>query len=258
MVGPPHENRYKTHYDQTLSEDLMYMSYDHRLALDPPPRPSLKLERDLTLLNPYELNRPPPMPRGNRPTKPSTILTTPGTVPELEAIVLHCMVKEAGSNKHALLSAMMALRAISGQTYQGGGQEANQGVDVVRTKRASSSFRHRRGVPIGVRVTIRGPQMYTFVQSLVDFVLPRIREFPGVTMPYLSSNKNSISALSGVVSFGLKRDAMGLFPQVETNVDSYPNLQGFHIHFITNVKGKHAQAKSMALLSGMRIPITRK
>ena len=51
---------------------------------------------------------------------------------------------------------------------------------------------------------------------------------------------------------------MGLFPQIEVNLDSYPKSYGMHIHFITNATGEGAQNKARQLLSGFQIPFARK
>ncbi len=113
-------------------------------------------------------------------------------------------------------------------------------------------------MPVAVKVEMKGEAMYDFLESLVDFVLPRLREFPGVPLPPNSASKTSPSAVAGVVSFGLPPLAMGLFPQVEANLDAYPKLHGFHMHFKTNVKGRDAQEHARALLSGFRIPFHRR
>lgn len=167
------------------------------------------------------------------------------------------MIKDAITNKSQILGPMMALRAISGQTDYGGGQRAHQGVRVCKSRAASAAFRLREGVPISLKVELRGPQMYEFINTLVEFVFPRLREFRGVTMPPASAAKSSPSAMSGVVAFGLPKEAFALFPQLEVNLDSYPRMCGMHIHFITNVRGKDAQARARALVSGFQIPFVR-
>jgi len=263
QLGPTHPSRYQDHYNNTLAEDLLYMTYDHSLASSPSASASASSSStppvvDPSTVNPYQLNRPQSPPRGNRPLKPATRPVGATSVPKLESIVLHTMVKEAIGNKPAMLSAIMALRAISGETYQGGGRKAASGVQVLVSKSGAAAFKLRAGMPVAVKVEIKGEAMYDFVQSLVDFVLPRLREFPGVQLPMLSANRNSPSATSGVVAFGLEPGAMGLFPQIETNLESYPKMHGFHMQFLTNCKGKGAQDQARALLSGMRIPFTRR
>ena len=252
-LGQTHPSRYQDHYDQTISSDLLYMTYNHRLAQTPPP--SLPLPPPQT---PYELNRPTPLPRGNRAARPNPRLVTPDTMPKLESITLHTMVKEAIGNKQTLLSAIMALRAISGETANGGGISGSTGVQVVVSRSGAAAFKLRAGMPVAVKVEIRGAGMYDFIQSLVDFVLPRIREYPGVPLPLAGTSKTSPSALGGVVSMGLPSTAMALFPQIEANLDAYPRLHGFHMYFKTNTRGDRAQENARVLLSGFRIPFYRR
>ena len=179
-------------------------------------------------------------------------------MPKLESIILHTMVKEAIGNKQSLLSAIMALRAISGESKNGGGRQGSSGVQVVTSKQGAAAFKLRAGMPVAAKVELKGDAMYDFLQSMVDFVLPRIREFPGVALPPPSASRNSPSALGGVVSFGLPANAMALFPQIEANLDAYPRLHGFHMHFKTNARGDRAQEQARALLSGFRVPFYRK
>ncbi|KAI9632583.1 putative 60S ribosomal protein l7, mitochondrial precursor [Dioszegia hungarica] len=250
-LGPTHASRYHAHYDQTLASDLLYMTYNHRLSstpTPPPPPPTASLKTA------YELNRPTPLPRGNRPARPAAKALSASTVPRLESIVVHTMVKEAIGNKQALLSAIMALRAISGETEEGDGRSGSTGVQVIVSKSGAAAFKLRAGMPVAAQVELKGEAMYDFIQSLVDFVLPRLREFPGFAIPLASASKTSPSAVGGVVSVGLPHTAMGLFPQIEANLDSYPKLHGFHMVFKTNQKGERAQENARALLSGFRIP----
>ena len=253
-LGATHPSRYRSHYENTLASDLLYMAYDHRLATASPTPPPVSTEP----LTAYELNRPTPLPRGNRPERPAASAITPASVPKLESITLHTMVKEAIGNKQALLSAIMAFRAISGETQNGGGRAGSEGVQVLISRGGAAAFKLREGMPIATKVELRGEAMYDFIQSLVDFVLPRIREFPGFALPLASASKTSPSSLGGVVSMGLPAAAMGLFPQVEANLDAYPRLHGFHIYFNTNQRGDRAQENARALLSGFRIPFYRR
>ena len=251
-LGATHQSRYAEHYDRTIASDLMYMTYNHR-SHSTETIPEVLPEPQTA----YELNRPTPPLRGNRPARPSAKTLSPATIPKLESIVLHTMVKEAIGNKQSLLSAIMALRAISGQSPNGGGRSGN-GVEVIVSRTGAAAFKLRAGMPVAVKVEMKGEAMYDFIQSLVDFVIPRIREYPGIALPALSASKTSPSAVGGVVSFGLPHTAMGLFPQIEANLDSYPRLHGFHMYFKTSAKGDRAQEHAEALLSGFRIPFHRR
>lgn len=259
-LGQTHPSRYREHYDNTLASDLLYMTYNHRStatyeaaaeraaaqAFDAPP-----------MLTGYEANRPVTTPRGNRPQRTLNRGISPDLVPTLESITLHTMVKEAIGTKQALLSAIMALRAISGETELGGGRPGTAGVEVLKARKGAAAWKLRAGMPVSTKVELKGEPMYDFMQSLVDFVLPRIREFPGFKLPSASASKNSPSALSGCVAMGLPPAAMGLFPQIEANIDSYPRLHGFDIVFKTNLRGRDSQEHARALLSGFRIPFSK-
>lgn len=260
-LGQTHPSRYHDHYDATVASDLLYMTYNHRATATAEAQLAAASTEAAATSKPvtgYEANRPKPAPRGNRPIQPLTKGITAESVPKLESITIHTMVKEAIGNKHALLSAIMALRNISGEAANGGGRNGSTGVQVVISRQGAAAFKLRAGMPVSAKVELRGEAMYDFIQSLVDFVLPRIREFPGFTLPVQSASKSNPSALAGVVSMGLPAAAMGLFPQVEGNIDAYPRLHGFHMHFKTNAKGKDAQEHARALLSGFRIPFHKK
>ncbi|KAK0185745.1 60s ribosomal protein l7 [Armillaria mellea] len=143
--------------------------------------------------------------------------------PPLEKIQIHTMIKQAMMSKSEVLGVMMALRALSGETENG------EGVQIVKGKK-------------------QGQNMYDFIGTLVEFVLPRLRE---------DSNLNKPSSVSGVVSMGLPPEAMGFFPQIEVNQEAYPRQYGMHIHFITNAQGVGAQDRARALVSGFQIPFIR-
>jgi large subunit ribosomal protein L5 len=167
------------------------------------------------------------------------------------------MVKEAISSRSNLLGAIMFFRALTGETQGGGGRRTSQGVQIVKGVKSASGW-VRPGIPVGVKVDLKGPKMYDFLGTLLEFVLPRLREFPGIVLPPTSASPYSPSAASGVVSIGLPPEAMGLFPQVEVNLDSYPKSYGMHIHFVTNATGMGAQNRARALLSGFQVPFVRK
>ncbi|ESK95642.1 60s ribosomal protein l7 [Moniliophthora roreri MCA 2997] len=247
-------SRLQDHYYTTLQDDVMYMTYKHELGPRPPPR-NIRLRYDPE--DPYSKYRyNPPVGGdhqiGRKPPPPST----PENVTRLEAIQIHTMAKDAINNRSNLLSVIMALRALSGETFQGGGHHAVEGVQITRGKKTVSGW-VRKNLPIGAKVTMKGQSMYDFIGTLVEFVLPRLRDFQGVQLPPASANTKIPSAVAGVVSFGLGPEAMGYFPQIEVNMDAYPKLYGMHIHFITNATGVGAQDRARALVSGFQIPFAR-
>ncbi|KAF9046367.1 60s ribosomal protein l7 [Panaeolus papilionaceus] len=248
--------RLADHYHNTLKDDLMYMTYKHLPSDKAPPTPrQIRLTFDPN--DPYSKFRYNPPVGGSLVGKKPAPPSTSENIVTLERIQLHSMVKESVQNKSTLLGAMMQMKALTGESFQGGGHHAVEGVQIVRGKKAVGGWL-RPGIPVGVKVDLRGQSMYDFLGTLVEFVLPRLRDFNGVVLPPSSSSTKTPSAVSGVVSFGLPPHAMMFFPQIEVNVDAYPKLFGMHIHFITNATGVGAQDKARALVSGFQIPFIRR
>lgn len=254
ILRDTHQSRLQDYYHNTLQDDLMYMTYVHEPSSRPPQRP-IRLAYDPE--DPYTKNRHNPPVGGSQIGKKPSLTSTPQNVVQLERIQIHTMVKEAISSKSSLLGAIAAFRAISGENYQGGGVHTSEGVQIVRALKTVGGW-SRTGAPLGVKVDLKGPKMYDFLSTLIEFVLPRMREFNGVELPSSSSNMQTPAGVSGVVSFGLPPEAMGLFPQIEVNLDSYPDSYGMHVHFITTAEGQGAQNRARALLSGFGVPFIRK
>jgi len=246
--------RLEEHYHHTLKDDLMYMTYKHEHGPRPEPR---QIRKAFDPEDPYSKFRYNPPVGGNQVWRKEAPPCTPENVVRLERIQLHSFVKEAVSNKSQLLAVLMQMKALTGESFQGGGQHAVEGLQIVRGKKSVGGWL-RPGVPVGVKVDLRGQSMYDFLGTLTEFVLPRLREFNGIVLPPASASVKTPSSVAGVVSFGLPANAMMFFPQIEVNVDAYPKLQGMHIHFITNATGVGAQDKARALVSGFQIPFIRK
>lgn len=98
-------------------------------------------------------------------------------------------------------------------------------------------------MPIGCVVNIKGPPMYTFVDKLVEIVLPRLKEWYGVP---LSSGDNN-----GNIAMGFPASALSLFPEIEGNYDSFPLMTGFDVMFNTTA---YTDNEAKTLLSGLQIP----
>jgi large subunit ribosomal protein L5 len=232
----------------------MYMTYVHESGPRPPPR-DIRLQYDPE--DPYSKNRKNiPVGGSQLGKKPAPPSTAENTV-QLEKIVLHIHHKDAITSRQNLLVPLMALRALSGETERGGGHHAKKGVEVVRAVKSIGGWT-RRGAPVGAKVELTGPKMYEFLGTLIEFVLPRLRDYDGFILPAGSANMQTPSGVSGVVAFGLPPAAMNFFPQLEVNVDSYPRLPGMHLTFVTNAEGQGAQNKARALLSGFQVPFIRK
>lgn len=250
VVGPTHPSRLLSHIQNSVEHDLVYLHYRHTPSTPLPsghqPDPS----------DPYEINRKPRPLKGNRPLRPAAPPSDAEHVTRLERVVLHSMVKEAINQKNALWPAAMQLKALAGESYHAGGHLSSGGVQFIKSSSGVAEFKIRQGLQIAAQVELRGEKMYEFLGTLVDFVIPRLRDFRGIPLPPASASSTSASATSGVVSMGLPPTAIGLFPQIEVNVDAYPKTHGMHIHFITNARGQGAQSRAQTLLSSL-LPFTR-
>ncbi|GAA5824727.1 hypothetical protein JCM10212_003712 [Sporobolomyces blumeae] len=262
--GDTSRSRLRDHYDHSLSHDLLYLLYNHDVhsASTPLPNPTSR-SPIWSPLNPYAENRAPPRPKGNRYLVPNPSYVSPESVPRLEAIVVESMTKSALAGKSNLLPLLMAFEAVTGEPPQSKhpgpyGPGSGQGLEITRSTKKSASFKIRAGAPTGVKVQLRGQSMYQFLETLVDFVLPRLKTFHGIALPAASTPKQSTSSTSGVVSFGLPPEAMGLFPQIEVNLDQYPKTFGMNVFCITSAKGRGAQDQARALMSGVGLPFVKR
>lgn len=236
------------------------MTYDHQLARNGafvPPRPSWDP------LDPYTLGRKAPTLPDNAPLVPIAHPVTADNVISLESVTIHMADYTATKNKAALMPVLMALSAITAQpirdprVYNHVGRVDGPGVTVVSTGRGARRYGVRPLVPCGGKVKLQGNEMATFIEMLVEVVMPRMRVYNGVRMPKkLEANLTTDTASwSGAVSLSLPREATQLFPQIEANQHQYPQLSPFQVTFQTSARGPGAADQARALLSGMRIPV---
>jgi large subunit ribosomal protein L5 len=151
-------------------------------------------------------------------------------VPHIEKVVLNIGAGEAITNAKALEAAQADLAAISGQHPI-----------VRRSTKSISAFKLRVGMPIGVKVTLRGERMYEFVDKLVSIVLPRIREFAGVP--------NSWDG-RGNYTLGFKEQTV--FPEIE--FEKVDKLRGLEVSIVTSAK---TDEEGRQLLEMLGMPFTK-
>ena len=257
VLGELAPNRLRDHYQHALADDLLYLNYSHRLAIDPDlPQANLSwLEKDPS--SSFAANRPHPRAPGARAAYvPVRHAVNELNVPRLEAVVVSTFVKDAIARKSALLPAIHALRTVTGQVKQGGNDRSKAGVEIIKGKKGAATWHLRSGMPVGAKVTLKGHDMYRFIESLTEFVFPRIRDWPGVPLQPAGTKPDPTSGdeTAGVVSFGFETAVLPLFPQVEAALGVYPKLPGFNINFITNQRGVGAKWRARMLLSGFRFP----
>jgi large subunit ribosomal protein L5 len=107
-----------------------------------------------------------------------------------------------------------------------------------RSRKSISAFKLREGMPVGLKVTLRGERMYEFLDKLMNIVLPRIREFRGV----------SPSAMDGYGNYTLGMKEQSVFPEID--YDKLDKLRGFEICIVTTARTDD-EAKRMLELMGM-------
>ncbi len=141
-------------------------------------------------------------------------------VPRLEKVVLNIGVGEAIQNAKALEAAEIDLATISGQHPV-----------TTRAKKSIANFRLRAGMPIGLKVTLRGEYMYDFFDKLVNTVLCRIREFQGV----------SRNSFDGRGNYTLAFKEQTVFPEID--YDKIDKARGLEVSIVTTAKtdeeGRH-------------------
>ena len=153
--------------------------------------------------------------------------TTVMQCPKLQKIVLNQGLGEAVADKKIIEVALKEMTAIAGQ----------KAVATLSTKDIAG-FKVRKQMPIGVRVTLRGQQMYEFLERLVRVALPRIRDFKGIE-----------GKLDGRGNYTLGITEQIIFPEI--NIDNITKLLGMNITFVTTAK---TDEEGFALLREFGLP----
>ena len=147
-------------------------------------------------------------------------------IPKLDKVVINVGAGEAKENANVIDAIMTDLAAITGQKPV-----------VCKAKKSVANFKLREGMPIGVKVTLRGEKMYEFVYKLFNVSFPRVRDFRGI-------NANSFDG-RGNYSTGIKEQL--IFPEIE--YDKIDKVRGMDINFITTANTDE-EAKELLTLLG--------
>jgi len=148
-------------------------------------------------------------------------------MPKLEKIVLSIGLGEATQDSKALEVAEKDLATVSGQRPV-----------TTRAKKSIASFKLRAGMPIGMMVTLRGKRMYDFFDKLVNVVLPRFRDFRGVSRDSFDGQGN--------YSLGIKEQIV--FPEID--YDEVVKIRGLEVSIVTTAKNDN-EARDLLELMGM-------
>ncbi len=149
-------------------------------------------------------------------------------VPKVLKVTVNRGLGEASQNAKALEASVSEVGVITGQRPV-----------ITRAKKAIAGFKIRQGMPVGVMVTLRSERMYAFLNRLINLVLPRIRDFRGVSPKSFDGRGN--------YTLGLREQL--IFPEVD--YDAVDQIRGMDITIVTNAK---TDEEGRALLKELGMP----
>ncbi len=153
----------------------------------------------------------------------------PMQVPRLVKIVINMGIGEATQNIKVLDAAVEELAIIAGQRPI-----------IRRARRSIAAFKLKAGMPIGCKVTLRRERMYDFLDKLIHFALPRVRDFKGLSAKSFDGRGN--------YSIGIREHI--IFPEI--NYDKIDKIKGMNITFVTTAK---TDKEGKALLKKLGLPL---
>ena len=153
--------------------------------------------------------------------------TNPMDVPRLEKIVVNMGVGEGSRDFKLVEAAQQELALITGQRPV-----------ITRAKRAIAAFRIRAGMPVGLKVTMRGRRMYEFLDRLINVAIPRVRDFRGLPLKSLDGR--------GSHTLGIREHLIF----VELDYDRVQHVRGMDITAVTSAKTDE-EARELLRLLGM-------
>ncbi len=146
-------------------------------------------------------------------------------IPKFEKVIINVGAGEARDNAKVIDAIMTDIAAITGQKPI-----------ICKAKKSVANFKVREGMPIGVKVTLRGERMYEFIDRLFNVALPRVRDFRGI-------NANSFDG-RGNYSMGLREQL--IFPEIE--YDKIDKVRGMDICFVTSANTDEEARELMSLM----------
>lgn len=149
-------------------------------------------------------------------------------VPRLEKICINQGIGDATGDKKMIDNAMTELTTITGQKAVS-----------TKAKTSVSNFKLREGMPIGIRVTLRGQRMYEFLDRFISIAMPRVRDFRGINDKSFDGRGNFTMGVTEQI----------IFPEID--IDKVSKIMGMDITFVTTAK---TDAEAFALLKEMGMP----
>jgi large subunit ribosomal protein L5 len=150
------------------------------------------------------------------------------SLPRLTKVVINYRVPQARESQESLTAAIEELTAITGQNPE-----------LCRAKKAVSTFKIRENDPLALKVSLRGARMYDFVEKLFNIILPRLRDFKGM----------SVNAFDSVGNYNLTIKDQTLFPEI--NLDKINQIRSVQITLNINAASKD---EAKMLLSSLGFP----
>ena len=158
-------------------------------------------------------------------------IKNPMRVPAIDKIVISVGAGFAMKDNKLMQNIQQTITTIAGQH-----------ASIVRAKKSVAGFKVREGMPVGVRVTLRGERMYTFLDRLISIALPRVKDFRGVP-------RNGFDG-RGNYNFGVNEQL--IFPEVD--YDSIMQIHGMNITIVTTSED---DKEAFTLLQKMGMPFTK-
>lgn len=153
-------------------------------------------------------------------------------VPKVKKIVVNVGVGEAVINKESLNKVKEQLSLITGQ------------MPIITKARVSiSAFKLRKGMPIGVKVTLRGKKMYYFLEKIIKIIIPRIKDFKGISESNIDNHGN--------LNLGFYEQT--IFPEIE--YDKVDKIRGLQVTIVTDAKDFQ---KGKKLFEALGVPFKKK
>lgn len=149
-------------------------------------------------------------------------------VPKVTKIVVNVGAGESVANKGVLEKITEQISLITGQKPI-----------ITKARKAISAFKIRKGFPIGVKATLRGERMYHFLEKIIKVILPRLRDFRGISLSSIDS--------SGNLNLGFSEQI--IFPEID--FDKIDKIRGLQVTIVTNCADKE---KGKILFEELGIP----
>ena len=146
-------------------------------------------------------------------------------IPRVRSVHLNIGLGEASQNHKLIEEAVNELTRISGQKAV-----------VTKAKKSIASFKLREGQPVGCRVTLRGERMWDFIEKLVNFSLPRVRDFRGVQDKGFDGRGN--------FTMGIREHT--IFPEID--IEKVDRVKGMKITFVSSASSVNESKQLLSLL----------